>query len=65
VVRQLLKHEHVRTLLGGGVNFSNVQGIIKEFRPSEVHIGTCVRRDKFGPVERTLLEEFIGRMNYE
>jgi hypothetical protein len=42
-----------------------VQNIIKEFHPDEIHIGTCVRRDKYGVVEGSKVEEFVSKMSYE
>lgn len=65
MINELLKIKEVKTLLGGGININNIQKIIKEFHPSEIHIGTCVRKDKYGPVEGCKVEEFITKMNYE
>lgn len=53
----------MNTLLGGGVGFNNISWILNEFKPSEVHIGTCVRQDKYGAVNGKLLEEFISLMS--
>mgnify|MGYP000256476077 CR=1 FL=1 len=64
VIKELLKCEYMNTLLGGGINVQNVENIIKSLHPSEIHIGTCVRKDKFGPVDGLLVEEFIKRMSY-
>ena len=55
-IKELLKRDYMKTLLGGGINTGNIQQIVKEFNPKEVHIGTCVRQDKYGPVDGALVE---------
>ena len=63
MVKELLKRDDITTLLGGGININNIQEIVKEFNPKEIHIGTCVRKDKYGPVQGHLVEEFIKKMS--
>jgi copper homeostasis protein CutC len=46
-------------LVGGGIALNNIEWLMKYLKPSEVHIGTCVRKDKYGPVQGYLIEKFI------
>ena len=63
VLQEVMAIGSVTTLLGGGVSFSNIGWIVEQLRPSEDHIGTCVREDKYGPVSGKLVEEFLSLMD--
>ena len=45
----------LKVLLGGGININNIVQIKESLRPKQVHIGTCVRSNKYGPVDPKLL----------
>lgn len=37
-------------LPGGGISHANVKSLIHEWGVRRVHIGTCVRKEKYGEV---------------
>ena len=51
--------EH-KILCGGGINFNNVNEVIEKWNAKRIHIGTCVREGRYGPVDSKKLMEFHG-----
>jgi len=49
-------------LIGGGINQKNVQEIIKTLSPKEIHIGTCVRSNRYENVDGRLVNDFLKLM---
>lgn len=39
-------------LCGGGVNLENKREIVSEWGVERLHVGTCVREGRYGPVSK-------------
>ena len=51
IIKEIQQIKEMTTLLGGGIHSGNVEEIISLYKPREIHIGTCVRNPKYGPVD--------------
>ena len=58
ILKKLPTNTHTQVLLGGGINHENIKFLLEELHPKEVHIGTCVREPKYGPVSKDKLIGF-------
>jgi len=45
-------------LPGGGISHANAKSIVHEWGVRRLHIGTCVRKNKYGDVDKDLLINF-------
>lgn len=64
ILKQIPINDKPQILLGGGVTHQNIKTLLQELHPKEVHIGTCVREPKYGPIRKGLLEEFISLIQW-
>ena len=57
--------KHIKIMVGGGLNFDNINRIIKETRGREFHFGTAVRYQKspFANINEEKLKRLINLVN--
>ncbi|MDD4077985.1 MAG: copper homeostasis protein CutC [Bacilli bacterium] len=57
--------KHIKIMVGGGLNFDNINRIIKETRGREFHFGTAVRYQKspFANINEEKLKRLINMVN--
>lgn len=59
------KSKHANVLLGGGLNFENIEQIKKLTNNKDFHFGTAVRVDKnpFGEIDKVKLKKLVNIIN--
>lgn len=62
IKRMLSNAGHINILVGGGLNFNNIEKIRMETKAKEYHFGTAVREDKSfnGDIDEERLKQLIG-----
>lgn len=57
----MYKSNNINILLGGGLNFSNINEIKEKTSAKDYHFGTAIRVDKnpFGKIDEVKLKELV------
>lgn len=58
------KSKHINIIVGGGLNFENIEAVIKNTKASQYHFGTAIRYDKstFGEINTDRLRLLINNI---
>ncbi|MGL5346953.1 MAG: copper homeostasis protein CutC [Peptostreptococcaceae bacterium] len=60
-----MKAKNIKMLIGGGLNFDNIDHILKNTKGNDFHFGTAVRVDKnpFGKIDELKLKKLVNIIN--
>lgn len=62
VIKEMIKNsDHINVMVGGGLNFENINQMIEEIGASQYHFGTAVRYNKSssGDIDKNKLKELV------
>lgn len=62
IKNMMLNSNHIKILLGGGLNFNNIEKIKELTKASNFHFGTAIRinNSSFEDIDRQKLEQLVN-----